>query len=702
MVMLTDMSVETDKIFEQYKNKKIAVYGLGTETERALHGLNECYEIVGLMDSFKTEGEIFGKQIISFDHAVDVGVSLIIVVARPGSCRAIAKTIGDRCRREGVALMDIRGTNLLDTRKIVYQFSNADGCTKAELEEKIKNADVISFDLFDTLVMRKTLSADDVAKFVNCRLMEKGIVLEDFCKKRLESEKELSRSTAPALIDIYQNILQKSNICRMREITAEELADLEWSIDFELLMPRKEVCDIFRRTVRSAKKVYIVTDTYYNKKQISQILKKCGITEYTDILSSCDYQRSKAQGLYKCLKSKEGLKKYLHIGDDIVSDIESADKCGLETYRVYSGLDLLEEVGYLGLAEYVQSLSDCLKVGMFISEIFNNPFQFENEGKCIEIHGAYEIGNLICGPIISDFVLWFYHQMQKNKFHNIWFSARDGYLIRKMYTYLIRMSSDRTVYFLTSRTAAIRAGVRDEKDIQYVSEMKFSGTPRENLKERFGIDILDDKDISYLTDENCLMMCKDYIFKKSQRLSENYQKYIRKLETRDGDIAFFDFVAKGTVQMYVQRLTENYLKGFYFLQLEKEHMSEKKLDIRSFYEDEKMDFCAVYNDYYILETILTAPHPSVIEFDEAGEPIFADETRTERNLQCIERAQKGVFEYFKTYIRLCPKMERIENKKLDEVFLELIHNVKITDADFLKLVVEDSFFNRMTDIADMI
>lgn len=45
MVMLTDMSVETDKIFEQYKNKKIAVYGLGTETERALHGLNECYRL---------------------------------------------------------------------------------------------------------------------------------------------------------------------------------------------------------------------------------------------------------------------------------------------------------------------------------------------------------------------------------------------------------------------------------------------------------------------------------------------------------------------------------------------------------------------------------------------------------------------------------------------------------------------------------
>ena len=294
------------------------------------------------MDSFKTEGEIFGKQIISFDHAVNVGVSLIIVVARPGSCRAIAKTIGDRCRREGVALMDIRGTNLLDTRKIVYQFSNADGCTKAELEEKIKNADVISFDLFDTLVMRKTLSADDVAKFVNCRLMEKGIVLEDFCKKRLESEKELSRSTAPALIDIYQNILQKSNICRMREITAEELADLEWSIDFELLMPRKEVCDIFRRTVRSAKKVYIVTDTYYTKKQLIKMLDKCRISFYTDILVSCEYRTGKTQQLFRKLIERIGEKSCIHLGDDAIADLEKAEENGISSSQIFSGISLLE------------------------------------------------------------------------------------------------------------------------------------------------------------------------------------------------------------------------------------------------------------------------------------------------------------------------------------------------------------------------
>ncbi|MDE5696549.1 MAG: hypothetical protein K2I96_03915 [Lachnospiraceae bacterium] len=699
------MSADMDKIFGQYKDRKIALYGLGTETERALHGLGECYEIVGLMDSFRTDGEIFGKPVISFDHAVDAGVTLIIVVARPGSCRAIAKAIGERCRREGIILMDVRGKNLLETRKVSYQFSNIDGMTKAELEKKIRYADVISFDLFDTLVMRMTLYSDDVAELVDCRLREKGIFIKNFCKIRLESEKELSINTAPTLTEIYQNMLDRlDNSSNGKALTAGQLAELEWGIDFELLVPRKEVCDIFRETYASGKKVYIVSDTYYSRNQLVQILEKCGIGEYTDILSSSDYQLGKTQGLYQCLKRQTNSKRYLHIGDDIVADIEKACDCGFDTYRVFSALDLLEDVGNLGLVECAKGLSDRLRIGMFVSVIFNSPFHFENADTNIYIHNAYEIGYLICAPMISDFVLWFRRHMIERKFQNIWFSARDGYLIKKLYEYLAQISDDKceTLYFLTSRTAAIRAGVRDENDIQYVDEMKFSGRLEENLRERFGISISDCEHPNVLLNENSLMKYRDVILEKAIQAYGNYQRYISRLRIGDGDIAFFDFVAKGTVQMYVQRLTCNRLKGFYFLQLEKEHMKEKALDIQSFYGEEETDCCAIFDNYYILETVLTAPHPSVKEFDETGKPVFADETRSKRDLLCFEKAQEGIFDYFKTYIRLCPEVERAENKKLDEVFLELIHKIKIMDSDFLDLVVEDSFFNRMTRIADVI
>ena len=42
------------------------------------------------------------------------------------------------------------------------------------------------------------------------------------------------------------------------------------------------------------------------------------------------------------------------------------------------------------------------------------------------------------------------------------------------------------------------------------------------------------------------------------------------------------------------------------------------------------------------------------------------------------------------------------NKKLDEAFLVLIHNMEIKDKDFLSLMVEDPFFNRMTNITDVL
>ena len=690
-------------LFADYKYTKIALYGLGTETEKVLKEFAKDYEIVGLLDGFQENGELYGKSIISLDDAIKKEVKLIIVVARPSSCRAIAKRIGDICRKNAIMVLDIRGKNLLDETKVAYDFSNIEGIMKAQLIEKIAKADVISFDLFDTLVMRQTLLPDDVIKFVDCRLQNQGIYIQDFYKRRLASEKELSRYTAPTLTEIYNHMFKRSEESSSKwKITAEQLADLEWNIDFDLIVARKEVCDILKETVADKKKVYIVSDTYYSKNQLKKILKQCGIVEYTDILASSDYRTGKTQNLFKILKGRENEKKILHIGDDIVADIESAHRFEIETYRLFSGFGLLELVGNLGFADYMDSLSEHLKIGLFVAKIFNSPFQFETEDKRITISDAYDIGYLLCAPMISDFVLWFYNQIKEQKYENIWFSARDGYLIKKMYAYLMKQykQEDKSVYFLVSRTAAVRAGMQNEDDIRYVDEMKFSGTLEENLKKRFGMNAEDIICEPVSDNQTGLLKYKTAIIENARKVFVNYQKYIRGLNVNKGDIAFFDFVAKGTSQMYIQRLVENHLRGYYFLQLEPEYMKDKKLDICSFYSEE-VD-CAIFENYYILETLLTAPHPSVQTVDEVGRPIYTVETRSDKDICCFQRAQKGILDYFKIYIRLCFEANKAINKLLDESFLKLIHEVKITDMDFLNLVVEDPFFNRMTNVTDVI
>lgn len=683
------------QILKKYRDSKVAIYGLGTETERLLNEIGQDFQIIGLLDGYKEEGELYGKPIISLRQAIDCRVKLILVVARPGSCRAIVKRIGSICIDNQVALIDVRGRDLCDTKKVTYHFQDTDGISKEQLMRQIHENDVVSIDLFDTLIMRQTLFSTDIFEMVDCRLKDKGIVIRDFSKRRLESEKYLAKFAAPTLIEIYAHMKSTFSIA---EIVPEELAQLEWMIDYDLVVPRQEMCDLMGEVQRQGKEIYIVSDTFYTKGQLIKLLEKCKIGFYTDIFASCEYNTAKAGELFIKVKERVGEKKYFHIGDDVVADVESARRHGIAACQIYSGIDLLESVGYLGLWDNIKGLANRIKIGMFVSKIFNSPFQFEEGERKISIQSAYDLGYLLFAPIISDFVIWFEEQTEQYNLSNIWFCARDGYLIKKMYDEL--HGDTESTYFLTSRTAAIRAGVEDEEDIEYVGGMKFPGTIEEQMQERFGISGQDEAEY-HNTCSKSLMDYSDVILSKARIDRENYQKYIDKLHIKKGDIAFFDFVAKGTSQMYIQRLVDRHLKGIYFLQLEGEYMQGKGLDILPFYNRQETDHSEIYENYYILETILTSPMPSIKEFNKYGEPCYAHETRKKEDIRCVQAAQDGVFDYFKTYLNLCPGMEVNVDKKLDELLLSLMHGVAVLDKDFVGLKVEDPFFNRMTDVSDL-
>ena len=678
-----------EQVLQQYQEKNIAVYGLGSETERLLDKLGTQYHIAGLLDSFREEGEFYGKPVISLKETVEKKVGLILVAARPGSCKAIARKIEAFCKENRIAVFDIRGNDLYEKKNVVYDFKNVTGITKAEFMRRLENSEVISVDLFDTLIMRRTLFATDVIKLTDEKLKEQGIVIEKFCDRRLESEKYLSQKTAPMLVKIYEYMLEKYDI---QNVTAQQLAELEWKLDYELVVPRSEICEAAAKAYEGGKEVYIVSDTYYTKQQLVQLLDKCKITKYTQVLASCEYQTGKTQQLFEVLKERLDGKSCIHIGDDDIADIQSARKYGISACKIYSGPELLEKAGDLGLSKFTKTLSDRIRIGIFVSVLFNSPFQFETQEKKITIRDAYELGVLLFAPMISDFVIWFKKQAEKYDIKNIWFGARDGYLIKKMYDMYVK--NRQSIYFLTSRTAAIRSGIQDEEDIRYIEEMRFSGTLKEQMQNRLGITV--DKEKSRLTDY------KQEILQHAAVCRTGYQKYIAQFPVKNGDIAFFDFVAKGTCQLFMSRIVDAHLKGFYFLRLEEEQMKDRNLDIVSFYESSERDNSVIFDDYYILETMLTSPMPSVAFFDEEGSPVYAEETRSLSDIECFQKAQDGILDYFKIYTKICPNRCLTENKKLDEVLLSLIHKISIEDETFLKLKVEDAFFNRMTEMPSLI
>ncbi len=675
------------ELLNKYRDNMIALYGLGTETERFLSEYGDELKVAGLLDGFRTDGEMYGCPIIPIETLPEKNVSLIIVIARPGSCKAITKRIGDFCREKGTELFDVRGRDLLDTTSVTYDLKGVNGYTKKELLDKADNADVISFDLFDTLVMRKTFSYTDVFEIMDNRLREKGIDIPEFSRKRLFAEKELSKKYAPRLEEIYDLVLKDAGVSI---ISAPELAQMEWELDFALMIAREAVAELFSIFVSQGKRVVITTDNYYSKDQVTAILERSGMTGYDDLLVSCEFQTSKTQDLYEILKEKYKGMRILHIGDDEYADIEKAAEHGIETYRLYSASSLFDALGGLGFESEINELVDRGKIGLFLARIFNDPFCFEDEKRSLKVKDASDIGYLFCAPMISDFTLWMKECVDQQRYEQILFGARDGYLIEKLYKLLD--SQKNTVYFHTSRTAAIRAGMQSEEDIAYVDSMKYSGTAEEAVKVRFGIDVKEGskEDVTSL------------ILQKAKEQRAYYHSYMSRIGVRDERSAFFDFVAKGTTQLYLQKLFSKQLKGFYFLQLEPEFMADKGLDIEPFYSDKEKDMSAIFDNYYILETMLTAPYPQMLEMNAEGNPVFATETRTEQDIKCFERAQNGIEEYFCEYLRIVPESARKINKKLDEKILSLVNKVQILDEDFLSLKVEDPFFGRMTDMRDVL
>ena len=432
------------------KENKVAIYGLGTETERFLNDNGKKLQVICLLDGFRDSGEMFGYPIMPIEQAIVSGVRLIIVVARPGSCKAIAKRISDLCRENRVELYDVRGKDLLASVAARYDFSSVSGESREALFEKIYNTDIVSFDLFDTLVMRKVYSYSDVFELIDMELRKSGIAIPDFAKRRLSAEKELSKQYSPTLEDIYGEVLRQIGGCFL---SAEELAEIEWDIDFSTMIPRNAVCSVYHDVIKDGKKVIIVTDSYYGKNRIEKILSRFGIIGYENLIISCEYGSSKTLELYDRVISIYANRDILHIGDDETADIAEAGKRGIRTYRIFSGGDLFDSLGELGTEDFIKTLADRLKCGLFISHIFNDPFQFETEDKKVTVSNSKDIGYLFSGAMISDFILWMSKRLKEEDVQQILFCARDGYLPGRLYRK--KDSAAQCIYFLASRMAVI-------------------------------------------------------------------------------------------------------------------------------------------------------------------------------------------------------------------------------------------------------
>lgn len=207
---------------------------------------------------------------------------------------------------------------------------------KNDVQQGILTHDCVSFDLFQTLVMRRVPMASDVYVMVEQRLTP--TLPEPFSVLRMRAERELrAQGVAPSFESIYRYLRELTGLDE-REATL--LMQEERKVEQEVWLARRDVADMLRMAHDSGKTVTILADTYMRGERIRTLLDALDITFYDHLLSAADVGLTRETGLYAHYRETVcGDRRALHIGDDPVKDGDLAQANGLDAIILPRALD---------------------------------------------------------------------------------------------------------------------------------------------------------------------------------------------------------------------------------------------------------------------------------------------------------------------------------------------------------------------------
>lgn len=298
--------------------------------------------------------------------------------------------------------------------------------------------DVVSFDIFDTLILRPFAKPSDL-------FMVLGYKHEclDFMKIRIDAEAEARRiayerkgNYEVTIYDIYKIIEKRTGIKR------EYGVKVEFETELELCFANPYIERVFKILKEKGKTIIAVSDMYLPNEMIKQILVKCGYKDLYKIYVSCDHNCSKRSGeLYNIVKKDFENKTIVHVGDNYISDIKSAESCGLNT-KYYKNV---HEIGNNFRADGMSELIGSAYAGIVNTHLHNGLKTYDP---------YYEYGFIYGGLYVLGYCNWIYKKAKNENIDKILFLSRDGDIYQRIFNMLYNDMPNEYVFW--SRIANVK------------------------------------------------------------------------------------------------------------------------------------------------------------------------------------------------------------------------------------------------------
>ena len=292
--------------------------------------------------------------------------------------------------------------------------------------KQAENADVVSFDIFDTVLTRVLECPIDVFAYVERELLAQGLPAKGFAKIRFDAENRAravawnaTKAEETTFNEIYQQVQNApqlagaSNVveaAREAEIQAEQIA----------CVPIADQVELIKRLKAAGKTIIFVSDMYLSQAQIQAILAYNQMDSLCEhLFVSSEYNKTKHTGkIWDVVRQYiPATQRILHIGDNVHSDVEQPQKADIDTLH-YPRFIAERRVG--------ASLSADLVPFSILSRLAGLDTSHSDPEEAF----WRKLGQSLGALTLYSYIQWLAKQVKRNKIEHIYFCARDAQVIQ--------------------------------------------------------------------------------------------------------------------------------------------------------------------------------------------------------------------------------------------------------------------------------
>jgi len=344
----------------------------------------------------------------------------------------------------------------------------------------------VSFDIFDTLVFRHVHSPTELFTSISTinGNNEMALSASEFATLREQAERVARKKEHVkediTLIQIYAE-LPFDNAYKIRLMEAELLTEKQCYVLNEKLIR------VIDQLSKSGVTLCLISDMYLSSEQIRQTYLQNTILQNLPLYVSSEQGLTKFSGkLFSYVATELGLDyaQWLHVGDNIDTDVRSAQAAGLHAIHFHPTLNVREICDAEKRQFQVEGLSSADR----LLAALDSQASSEHE------KAAYELGAFVWGPILTAFSHWVLKKADKTGCSTIICLMREAYVFAPLIKlHLNKMGrNDLTVVnFYVSRKSAFWPSV-DVNKARWLEDlmdtlMTYRGYTLENFVKDFGV-----------------------------------------------------------------------------------------------------------------------------------------------------------------------------------------------------------------------